>query len=83
MDERAYSSGLMSHSFWFHEFRLAVKLRANGLGYDEIKKRCIEENLVGAVKEYRALRITNYIIARVKMVLCQDLVQVKMRFSSS
>lgn len=66
MNNNEYSSGLISHSFWFHEFRLAVKLRKNGLGYDEIKKRCIEENLVGAVKEYRALRITNYIIGRVK-----------------
>ncbi|MDO4486383.1 MAG: DUF1819 family protein [Bacillota bacterium] len=66
MNSLKYSSGLMSHSFWFHEFRTVVKLREKGMDYEQIKKKCIEENLVGAVKEYRALRITNYIIARVK-----------------
>lgn len=63
-----YSAGLMSQSFWFHEFKMVVKLRHEGLDYDSIKKKCIEENLFGAAKEYRATRMTGYIISRVKVM---------------
>lgn len=62
----AYSAGLMSQSFWFLEFKRAVRLRQEGLDYDEIKKKCVEENLFGAAKEYRALRMAGYIITRIK-----------------
>lgn len=65
-DITAYSAGLMSQSFWFLEFKKVVRLRQDGLGYDEIKKKCMEENLFGAAKEYRALRMAGYIITRVK-----------------
>ena len=61
-----YSAGLMSQSSWFLEFKMAVKLRYAGMDYDLIKKKCIEENLFGAAKEYRALRMAGYIITRVK-----------------
>ena len=61
-----YSAGLMSQSFWFLEFKKAVRLRQEGLDYDEIKKKCVEENLFGAAKEYRALRMAGYIITRIK-----------------
>ena len=61
-----YSAGLMSQSFWFTEFKKIAKLRQDGLPYDEIKKRCVEENLFGAAKEYRALRMAGYLIARLK-----------------
>lgn len=61
-----YSAGLMSQSFWFLEFKKAVRLRHEGLDYDEMKKKCVEENLFGAAKEYRALRMAGYIITRVK-----------------
>lgn len=66
MDNRVYSAGLMSQSFWFLEFKKAVRLRQEGLSYDEIKKKCVEENLFGAAKEYRALRMAGYIITRLK-----------------
>ena len=36
------------------------------MAYDDIKKKCVEENLFGAAKEYRALRMAGYIITRVK-----------------
>ena len=61
-----YYAGLMSQSFWFTEFKKIAKLRQDGLPYDEIKKRCVEENLFGAAKEYRALRMAGYLIARLK-----------------
>ena len=61
-----YSAGLMSQSFWFLEFKKAVRLKQEGLDYDEIKKKCVEENLFGAAKEYRSLRMAGYIINRVK-----------------
>ncbi len=63
---KVYSAGLMSQSFWFLEFKKAVRLKKEGLDYDEIKKKCIEENLFGAAKEYRALRMAGYIITRMK-----------------
>ncbi len=69
-----YSSGLMSQSFWFVEFKNVVKLRSKGMEYADIKKKCIEENIFGAAKEYRALRMAGYIINRVKE-MDEELVQ--------
>ncbi len=66
MKSETYSAGLMSQSFWFLEFKKAVSLRQAGMGYDDIKKKCVEENLFGAAKEYRALRMAGYIVNRVK-----------------
>lgn len=66
MECKKYSAGLMSQSFWFLEFKKAVKLRQECMTYDDIKKKCVEENLFGATKEYRALRMAGYIITRVK-----------------
>lgn len=36
-----YSAGLMSQSFWFLEFKKAVKFRQDGLGYDETQSNLI------------------------------------------
>lgn len=68
MECKKYSAGLMSQSFWFLEFKKAVKMRQEGMAYDDIKKKCVEENLFGAAKEYRALRMAGYIITRVKVM---------------
>lgn len=68
MELKTYSAGLMSQSFWFLEFKKAVKLRQDGLGYDEIKKKCIEENLFGAATENRIKRMAGYIVNRLKMM---------------
>ena len=66
MESKKYSAGLMSQSFWFLEFKKVVKLRQEGMAFDDIKKKCVEENLFGAAREYRALRMAGYIITRVK-----------------
>ena len=66
MAEAKYSAGLMSQSFWFIEFKKFAKLLHDGESYDEIRRLCLEENLLGAQKEYRAKRIYGYIINRVK-----------------
>lgn len=68
MIPETYSAGLMSQSFWFLEFKMAVKLRQSGMDYDDIKKKCVEENLFGAAKEYRANRMAGYIITRLKVM---------------
>lgn len=68
MEITKYSAGLMSQSFWFLEFKKAVKLRQEGLEYDEIKKKCIEENLFGAATENRARRMAGYIVNRLKVM---------------
>lgn len=61
-----YSAGLMSQSFWFVEFKKLVSLKQAGLSYDEIKKRVVKENLFGTAKEYRAVRVSGYLITRLK-----------------
>lgn len=66
MIEPTYSAGLMSQSFWFIEFKKVIKLISEGKSEDEIKQMCIEENLFGAAKEYRAKRMYGYIWNRVK-----------------
>ena len=61
-----YSAGLMSQSFWFIEFKKVIKLISSGVSDDEIRQVCIEENLFGAAKEYRAKRMFGYILGRAK-----------------
>lgn len=57
MVEETYSAGLISQSFWFVEMKKVIKLIDYGKSEEEIKKMCIDENLFGAAKEYRAKRI--------------------------
>lgn len=63
-----YSAGLMSESPWFHEFKKMVTLQYAGIASDEIKRRCIEENLFGMPKSYRAQRTYAYLINRVNLL---------------
>lgn len=63
-----YSAGLVSQSFWFVEFKRIVNLLNLGTSEEKIKSICIEENLFGAAKEYRAKRIYGYIWNRVKQL---------------
>ena len=66
--ELPYSAGLMSQSCWFIEFKKIVRLIAEGKAEDEIKRECLENNLLGAAKEYRAKRMYGYLINRVAML---------------
>ena len=61
-----YSAGLVSQSFWFVEIKKIIKLINDGMTEEEIKKLCIDENLFGTMKEYRAKRIYGYIWNRTK-----------------
>lgn len=60
-----YSSGLVSESFWFIEFRKIIKLKHEGKTWDEIKDLCLTENLLGISKEYRAKRNYGYLKNRI------------------
>lgn len=68
MTNTTYSAGLMSQSFWFIEFKKIIKLIHEGKTEDEIKILCLEENLFGAAKEYRAKRMYGYIMNRAKVL---------------
>lgn len=57
-----YSSGLVSESFWFVEFKQFIKLRVEGKSWDEIKELCLKDNLLGISKEYHAKRIFGYYV---------------------
>lgn len=63
-----YSAGLVSQSFWFVEFKRVVNLLNHGETEEKIKFLCLEENLFGAAKEYRAKRIYGYIWNRVRQL---------------
>lgn len=62
--EEKYSAGLVSQSFWFVEMKKIIKRMMEGKSEQEIKKLCIEENLFGTAKEYRARRMYGYIWSR-------------------
>lgn len=66
MVDEVYSSGLVSQSFWFVEMKKIIKLVSEGKSEQEIRKNCIEENLFGVSKEYRAKRIYGYLWKRVE-----------------
>lgn len=66
MEDEIYSSGLVSQSFWFIEIKKIIKLVSEDKNEQEIRKICIEENLFGAAKEYRAKRIYGYLWKRVE-----------------
>lgn len=70
-----YSSGLVSESFWFIEVKKIIKLRHDGKTWDDIKVLCLEDNLLGISKEYRAKRIFGYLKNRIE-VLEDGLVEV-------
>lgn len=59
-----YSAGLMSQSFWFIEFKKVVSLINEGRDSNEIKALCLDHNLFGAAKAYRAKRMYGYIANR-------------------
>ncbi|MBV1758097.1 MAG: DUF1819 family protein [Dethiosulfatibacter sp.] len=69
-----YSSGLVSESFWFVEFKQFIKLKIEGKSWDEIKKLCLKDNLLGIPKEYRAKRVYGYLKNRVQ-ALQDDLLE--------
>lgn len=66
--ELPYSAGLMSQSCWFVEFKKIIQLVADGKSQEEIRIQCLENNLLGAAKEYRAKRVYGYLISRAKML---------------
>ncbi len=68
MTNTTYSAGLMSQSFWFIEFKKIIKLLHEGRTEDEIKALCLEENLFGAAKEYRA-KIAHIALLRINIDL--------------
>lgn len=70
-----YSSGLVSESFWFVEFKKIIKLRYEKKSWEDIKILCLEENLLGISKEYRAKRIFCYLKNRVE-TLDEDLINI-------
>lgn len=63
-----YSSGLVAESFWFIEFKSLIKLRYEGKSWDDIKALCLNENLLGISKEYRAKRIFGYLKNRIEAI---------------
>lgn len=66
MDRRAerYSAGIMSESPWFLEFKKLVQLYHSGLTAEEVRQRCIEENVFGMQTERRVTTTYQYLNRR-------------------
>ena len=60
-----YSSGLMSQSSWFVEFKKIVQLWHDGKTWEEIRTFCVAENYFGAPNENRAKRMYGYLKNRI------------------
>ena len=63
-----YSSGIISESFWFVEFKKFLKLKYDGKSWEDIKELCLKENLLGISKGYRAKRIYGYLKNRIETI---------------
>lgn len=61
-----YSAGMTSKPFWFIEFKKVMVLLNDGIEYEEIKRRSIEENLFGLPKLYRAKEVYSGVSKRTK-----------------
>ncbi len=70
-----YNAGIMAQSFWFVEFKKIVLLYNDGADYDEIKRQCIEENLLGAVNPSREQRMCGYLLNRLRS-MDEDLIRI-------
>lgn len=66
MQNKAYSAGIMSQSFWFVEFKKYLTLLKRKMSYEEIKRQIADENLFGLPNEYRARRVYGYISNRAR-----------------
>lgn len=66
MERREYSAGAVKLSFWFQEFRTAVRLLAEGHSFDDIRRLSLEENLFGAPTQRRADQICRTVLTRVQ-----------------
>lgn len=66
MTRREYSAGAVKFSFWFMEFKVVVKLLAEGMTHDEIKEKNQKENIFGAPTTIRAGQIFSTVSARIK-----------------
>lgn len=62
---KKYSSGLVAESFWFVEFKKILNFINEGKSWDSIRYLCLNDNLLGISKEYRAKRIYGYLKNRV------------------
>ncbi len=65
MANEQYSSGIIAESFWFIEFKMLITMRTQGMSWEAISERCLNENLFNVSKPYRAKRIFNYLKNRV------------------
>ena len=59
-----YSAGIMSESPWFLEFKKLVQFYYSGLTPEEVRKRCIEENIFGMQTERRVITTFQYLNRR-------------------
>lgn len=65
---KEYGAGIMSESSWFLEFKNVLLLKKEGLTKEEIKSKCIEENLFGGKTENRIVQMYGYLTTRASRI---------------
>ena len=66
--EQAYSAGAVSRPFWYVEFKKVVTLLYQGLTFDDIRMKVLDDNIFNISKEYRAKEIFNAVSRRAKVL---------------
>jgi hypothetical protein len=66
VQKKEYSAGMVKLSFWFQEFRKVAGMIRVGITMDEIKEKCLGENLFGAPTRLRAEQVWHTISSRVR-----------------
>lgn len=66
--ERIYSAGAVSKPFWYVEFKKIMNLLNQGMSYEEIRTKVLEENLFDVAKEYRAKEIYGAVTRRARVL---------------
>ena len=64
LSQLPYSASAVAHPFCFLEFQKVVTLLGQGVGFEEIERRCVDENLFGLPKVYRAREIFRLVARR-------------------
>lgn len=65
MEKREYSAGMVKFPYWFIEFKKMIYMLNEGMTFDEIKNKNIEDNIFSAASEDRAIMTYNTVSKRV------------------
>ncbi|MDY0234733.1 MAG: DUF1819 family protein [Gudongella sp.] len=66
MEKTEYSAGMVKFPYWFVEFKKMISMLNEGMTFDEIKKKNLEDNIFSATTEDRAIMTYSTVSKRAK-----------------